>query len=646
MLLWFKFPQSPILLGFGTLLAYTVQTASPTTTAYAILLPAITVLVTRYAIGARVQRPWWLGLLAIPPLWLTLRFGDGDLTSGLAVLLASFAPMPLRPNREGSGGKAHTWLIPLLVIVLTFGTGSIWVRGPRQDKVGIIDGGRWAETSTPYFATRRINIESLYSYSELAALLSSRLVSYDQLTSEISEAWLITPTEPPPDSSMEKLRNWVGQGGHLLLITDHTDLFGHGRVSQRVLRGFGMSVGLDAFFPTHPSGAAQYFDLRRGTPLMTSNTVAGFMAWPLLSARWTSEDPDYSAPNFFGPLVQSSDDRYGRRAIAVSKIFGLGRITCFGDSTIFSNFAVYQPGVEDLLSLLRTRHPAVLLLPLGVTCYVLVLLYSAWKNTEATLGAPCLIGFVLLIPTSDIRSSELENQVRFSGRSELTRDWTDPNKSLSTSYAFLPAVGIRPRWTDSSDVTSLDDGGVWISEEAPPTDKWVWLNPDANSESAADEPNTWHEITGRINHSPPSPWPVMASKVARARRVWTNSAMGDWWADQGVSKQKLLRLQALAAVIRSEPEVRLPERVLTPGPGALQDYDLLVEGQPVQRVDVPTFTSQLGEVYLGEGVSATIIERHGSRIMVGTKAQVEGWLVPKAWSLMPRGSTFPAKRQD
>ena len=79
--------------------------------------------------------------------------------------------------------------------------------------------------------------------------------------------------------------------------------------------------------------------------------------FPLASAFLWEEKAYYACPNFFGPLSASGDDNLSLNTLVGQIAWGLGQVTLVQDSTIYANFAVFQPGVLPFVNeLINSRY--------------------------------------------------------------------------------------------------------------------------------------------------------------------------------------------------------------------------------------------------------------------------------------------------
>ncbi|MEO1511748.1 MAG: hypothetical protein AAFU70_06730, partial [Planctomycetota bacterium] len=168
-------------------------------------------------------------------------------------------------------------------------------------------------------------------------------------------------------------------GGGLWLIGDHTNLFGSSTYLNRLSSRFGMRFRNDDQFelttggPTRiASGRASAASLWangadeiRDLTFLTSCTIeAPVGAAELIGFGMCSEPGEYSHVNFFGNIRADRDEMFGAFAQQASVNVGRGRVTAFADSTVFSDFCIWDDvksalAVHTIDRLNRDRGPAV-----------------------------------------------------------------------------------------------------------------------------------------------------------------------------------------------------------------------------------------------------------------------------------------------
>jgi hypothetical protein len=581
-----------------------------------------------------------LGSVFIPGCVLALshNYQDKDIVLVSSIWFGLTLPDPWRGVRcLVSDGRKYTRLIGAVSTAACISL--IIFFGPMQNVVrsAVLEFGKWGLAFPILEAGSPLDQAHFYSYSLFADLVGAERLSRKDINQlpKFQEAFVITPTEPIPDDDIVKIVSWVNAGGHLIVIVDHTDVFGHARVASALLSPFKMQIALTAFFTLNSKARAQFVGTQ-DWPLKTATVPSGFLALPITSARWIEEYPDYGGRNFFGPLRPSDDDGYGRKPVAISARRGRGQVTVWGDSTIFANFAILQPGNTEILNWLRNPN---LFSRVGWLVAVALLIWVPFCDGRlrrvlilAAIGSSIL----LVIPS---RSSQLrwpENAVSFSGDWQAVHEGSPQSQSISTTYASLPAFGIFPRWTSSP---KPDAAGTWIGMNPPPGPSWRWISCDVSQQTPEETPPFLLDVLAQFGNQPPRPWSPdnKSSRPLSIGGVWTNDAVGDWWFDVGISQSKRTRLEAFAAYITDKPMPDLPK----PAEASRETIQVLltVAGSNPKYGQWPAswFKSKNpgDEMYLGAGISVRVITWDNGYALMATKQFIEGSVSKNGFLVSP-----------
>ena len=612
--------------GLATTLSLALVVSRPET--WAMVLPAGVIYLTRMALGSNRPQPVWTWLVVLPAAILSVRLLNRDVAVCLFASVAVCVPTPRRKPEDDKWDRRLHLLTAAAVLVAPL----VWfLPAPPARKTAILRGGEWAHTDVKLTMDVPLNIASVYSYSELAEMLNASAIAVECLDDSYGEAWLITPTRPISSESAAAVLSWVKDGGNLILVTDHTDLFGHARVVNNLVAPTGLRTSFTSFFPNEPSDRAQ---TTHGNEvwLKTSNVQSGWLLWPFITANWTEESPDYSARNFFGPMRRSSEDKYGRRTIGGTQAWGLGSITVFGDSTILSNFALYQPGTLPFVERLRHRGMTPLLL-LPTYCFLALgwLLAVCLRRKFLLLAIP-LVGLWSVADWGKLPVT----WPKFSwwaGDTLAVMEWSSPEHSISTAYALAVLSGSKPRWTDD---TKNANGGFWVGTEPPPPGEWRWIKLAQADTAPCFFEDCLKPLLEELNPYPPRCWSNdPAFEGVAVGGVWTNSALGDWWFDQGISAAKHHRIKAWVGWLAGTKPPPPPEPVKCDS--ADQTYLLKIADHPAVVLTLPRIPLDNGkQVYLGRGVSADVVELDGKKVLYGSRTYIEGWHAPSAWTLVPQ----------
>jgi hypothetical protein len=227
----------------------------------------------------------------------------------------------------------------------------------------------WEPTTEPYATTiygeaGSYNYAAAYAYCdqffEMSRLLESDRI--DEAKLQTCDVLVIkTPTARYSEEEVRAIERYVAGGGALLLIGDHTNVFNMNTYLNDIARCFGFTFRNDLLFrvadpykqpyrsryPSHP--AVQRISTMHFAVSCSIDPAfhAGRMA--IRSAGLWNLPPAYHESNYhpqaeFRPYMQ-----YGSWCQLWATPHGQGRVLAFADSTLFSNFCVFQPGKLELL---------------------------------------------------------------------------------------------------------------------------------------------------------------------------------------------------------------------------------------------------------------------------------------------------------
>ncbi|MCB9871965.1 MAG: hypothetical protein H6837_19080 [Planctomycetes bacterium] len=264
--------------------------------------------------------------------------------------------------------------------------------------------------------------EAAYNYGSLYEYCS-RFYTVDRLLRPTDDAALAAcdvlvvkvPSRTFDKVEIDAIQRFVTRGGGLLLIGEHTAVFGSGASINQLARPFGFTFRYDCLF-----GMDDVFQQRWNPPLVP-HPVTRHMSGldfavscsidPGLSAGTAvmqdnglkSLDADFHVRNFYPQPGDVPQMLHGSFVQLWATERGAGRVLAFTDSTIFANFGVFEEGKSELfLGMVewlnrRAAGAPVLLWVLG-----LLLAFGAcaigWPvRSELTLSgaAVCVAGFWL-----------------------------------------------------------------------------------------------------------------------------------------------------------------------------------------------------------------------------------------------------------
>lgn len=173
---------------------------------------------------------------------------------------------------------------------------------------------------------------------------------------------LKTPTRPfySPEEIL-CIKDFVERGGGLLVIGEHTDVFQTSSRLHPVTALFGFRFRNDCLFGVDSVFEQRFVPPRPAHPIVQSIEAMDFatscsldVGWsrgraPIRSVGLKNKTADYHVNNYYPVPSDSAKMRYGAFIQLWSARYGRGRVVAFTDSTIFSNFAVFEPGKAELM---------------------------------------------------------------------------------------------------------------------------------------------------------------------------------------------------------------------------------------------------------------------------------------------------------
>ncbi|MBN1361470.1 MAG: hypothetical protein JW993_12805 [Sedimentisphaerales bacterium] len=305
---------------------------------------------------------------------------------------------------------------------LLLATGLLWEpSGPSKEGRVWVDEHRsnWERTDRPY-DPNWYGQESGYNYACIYDYCS-RFYEMDRLTQPIDAETLTecdvlvvkVPTVRYDTQEIAHIERFVEHGGGLLLIGEHTNVFNSGTYLNDMAACFGFRFRYDCLFdiddvfnqvyrpplaahPTVQHMPPLDFAVSCSIALGTSKGRAAIQATGLRSMP-----ADYHVSNYYPQVEDRAESRYGAFIQLWTTSRGAGRVAAFTDSTIFSNFSVFEPGKAELmlgmLAWLNHRSPASdtrpFLMGLGAALILLALLLaSKWTGGLLVLFSAATLG--------------------------------------------------------------------------------------------------------------------------------------------------------------------------------------------------------------------------------------------------------------
>ncbi len=285
----------------------------------------------------------------------------------------------LRAPRAGTApAPARNARVPLAAALPALGLlflGAFWepAGAPKSGDVVINTfHTEWSRTDRPYDRDW-YGADSGYNYACLkrwfGVFANVREVKHRLTAADLENASVLMvylPNVPLSDEEQRLIVEFVRRGGGLLIIGDHTNVFGSTSHLNPICLPFGFYFRDDVLFDLD-ADFFQLIDLPRWTSAFTHGMTFFKFRGPTSLAPTSlftrvvmdvghakSLRAIYSVNNFYPPPHDHPRMKTGRFAVAVASHFGRGRVAAFADSTIFSNFEIFYPGkYEFLLNLLN-----------------------------------------------------------------------------------------------------------------------------------------------------------------------------------------------------------------------------------------------------------------------------------------------------
>lgn len=333
-------------------------------------------------------------------------------------------------NRSVVPRHSWAWLVVLILMIA-----ACWQpKGVKKDGTILINTyhTQWSRTDRAYDQAW-YGAGSGYNYAGMKRLfegfhnvreVQSRITSRD--LDGASALVIYVPDQAFSEDERRAIMKFVERGGGLLLIGDHTNVFGSTSHLNELCRPFGFIFRDDVLFDLDED-FFQLFD----APAMSSRFLDGMSFFKfrgpasIQSTSWLTRTifrvghakslrAIYSVNNFYPPPHDNPKMRIGEFAVSVASRYGQGRVVAFADSTIFSNFEIFYPGKYEFLlnSMDWLNHADTpLSMPLkrcsGIGVFLL-LTYLLWQARSPRRVLGTLLAYVLVAALSMMAGIRIE----------------------------------------------------------------------------------------------------------------------------------------------------------------------------------------------------------------------------------------------
>lgn len=276
-----------------------------------------------------------------------------------------------RPLFAIGTSRAAVGLAMVAVACVTFGGSFLRLYDePGERKTGrvLVDEGHsdWERTDVPLNRTDygEGTVYNFYGFYELLDLYYQMERTEERLTPELLSGAdvlvLKTPTRAYDPEEIDAIDTFVRTGGGLVMIGDHTNVFGMSTYLNSVGERFGMRFVADATYGLGTMALSYYeppplarhpiledlafFSFATSCSLELDAACRSFMT----GYRLLSLMADYSQRSFFTEPIPQRDYTFGLFSQGATRRVGRGRVVSFTDSTNFSNFFMFIRGKPEL----------------------------------------------------------------------------------------------------------------------------------------------------------------------------------------------------------------------------------------------------------------------------------------------------------
>jgi hypothetical protein len=309
------------------------------------------------------ELPWRPFMDEAAGIWLHAPF---LLAAG--ALIGRFLPAPAEPAARTPlpawfrrAAAPVMLLLPLLVFVEPAGEA-------KQGKLVIsTHHTQWSRCDRPY-DREWYGAESGYNYACLRRLFEKFMPVVEAkgplAAGDLEGASVLVIYDPDTRFSKDEIglvHEFVRNGGGLLLIGDHTNVFGSASHLNEVCAPFGFQFRddvlfdldedfhqlLDAPWPGSAFWHGMSFFKLRGPASIRPTSIWTRPVYQVGHSK--SVRAIYSVNNFYPPPHDDPKMRHGTFCVAAAARHGGGRVAAWGDSTVFSNFEIFYPGKQEYL---------------------------------------------------------------------------------------------------------------------------------------------------------------------------------------------------------------------------------------------------------------------------------------------------------
>ena len=408
---------------------------------------------------------------------------------------------------EGRDHNIRSIVVFIAVAAFGFLLGiAIFVKRPIDVVVFDESHGRWETILSPYGPddfgrAANYTYSLLYDYAKrYVGEAYGYLDETHKLPSKDSAFVLKMPTKALSNGFSDRLEAWVRDGGRLLVVADHTDLYDTAQHLNSFLDRFGARIGIDALYdatgmPNSPDTPRLHSLLGRIDALGRPHpwqTGASLAVLPFGSVALASFGPsfaepgDYSRQNRFGSFRPRVNLPFTSHVAVAAFPAGRGAVAVLADSTPWSNFAMFKEENPRLFrGILGALERPNAIRALGLIGFALALmaLTIAAVHVPLSVGASALLLGLVFGSGSLLSSAAVTPPVE--GRDFGLRVIIGPNAKVE----FLSQL-VGPGHRNYSRIISSTAKYGYVPLAPPPTSdridpdlatRWLVIEPDPES---------------------------------------------------------------------------------------------------------------------------------------------------------------------
>ena len=309
------------------------------------------------------------------------------LLAGPVLLAWRFLAGGRRDEPRGAAGPVGPWWRPAAAAGASLAAVGLLTAAVAFDPVGERKGGRilidehrsnlpWPRKTFDTVRTNRpfdtewwghdsaYNYAAMYDYCSRFYAMSRRETPTpidDQMLAGCDVLVLKDPSGDYMPQEIQAIERFVEKGGGLLMIGEHTNIYGSGTYLNRIAERFGfrfrydIAFGMDSFFdqrfetPVTPHPVIQHMGPLDFAGSCTIDPMSGAGRAVIQSTGLKNRDATYRASNYYPQAENHPDMRYGAFVQLWATRRGDGRVLAFTDSTVFSTFSFFEPGKSELM---------------------------------------------------------------------------------------------------------------------------------------------------------------------------------------------------------------------------------------------------------------------------------------------------------